>query len=238
MKKNKPVRDTSPVVPQKNKLKGELTISQRPLTEKQKQFLSDALNKETKLMFVSGPAGTAKTFTAVMAALRLLNDKKVSDIIYLRSAVESAEAKIGYLPGEAEDKMSPYLQPLLEKLSELLPSSQVDQLKKDGRVSNIALGFLRGLNWNAKAIIADECQNMTFKELTTLITRTGEFSKVFIIGDPGQIDIKNSGFTAMVNTFNDADSVAHGIRVFEFNEDDIVRSELVKYIAKKIKNRS
>lgn len=238
MKKNKPVKDNSPVISQKSKIKSELTISQRPLTDKQKQFLNIALSKDTKLMFISGPAGTAKTFTAIMAALHLMNDKKVSDLIYLRSAVESSDSKLGYLPGTEDEKMSPYMQPLLEKLAELLPRSQVDQLKKDERISNIPIGFLRGLNWNAKAIVADECQNMTTKELVTLITRIGEFSKVFIIGDPDQSDIKHSGFMSLMKVFSDDESAAHGIRTFEFDENDIVRSQLVKYIVKKIKNHS
>lgn len=133
--------------------------------------------------------------------------------------------------------MAPYLQPLLEKLNELLPKSEVDILEKDGRVSSVPIGFLRGLNWNAKCIIADEAQNMTQKEIITLITRTGEFSKVFIIGDPEQSDIgSKSGFTKIFNLFNDAESKENGIFTFHFTEEDIVRSGLVKYIIKKIKN--
>ena len=237
MKKNKSTKDTSPLVPQKSKIKNELAITKRELTEKQKQFLELALDKNTKMIFISGPAGTSKTYVSIMAALQLLNLKKVSDLIYLRSAVESADSKIGFLPGEANEKMAPYMQPLLEKLTELLPKAEVDILEKDGRVSSIPIGFLRGLNWNAKCIIADEAQNMTQKEIITLITRTGEFSKVFIIGDPEQTDIGNkSGFTKVFNLFDDVDSKENGIFTFKFTEDDIVRSGLVKYIIKKIKN--
>lgn len=237
MKKNKSKKDTSPIVPQKPKIKNELNITQRELTEKQKAFLELAMNKNTKMIFVSGPAGTSKTYVSIMAALQLMNLKKVSDLLYLRSAVESSDSKIGFLPGEANEKMAPYLQPLLEKLTELLPKSEVDLLEKDGRVSSVPIGFLRGLNWNAKCIIADEAQNMTQKEIITLITRTGEFSKVFIIGDPEQTDIGNkSGFTKIVNVFDDAESRENGIFTFKFTEEDIVRSGLVKYIIKKIKN--
>lgn len=237
MKKNKSKKDTSPIVPQKPKIKNELNITQRELTEKQKAFLELAMDKNTKLIFISGPAGTSKTYVSIMAALQLMNLKKVSDLLYLRSAVESSDSKIGFLPGEANEKMAPYLQPLLEKLTELLPKSEVDLLEKDGRVSSVPIGFLRGLNWNAKCIIADEAQNMTQKEIITLITRTGEFSKVFIIGDPEQTDIGNkSGFTKIVNVFDDAESRENGIFTFKFTEEDIVRSGLVKYIIKKIKN--
>jgi phosphate starvation-inducible PhoH-like protein len=238
MKKNKKTkRDTSPQIPQKSKIKNELSIIHRELNEKQKEFLKIALDKNTKLVFISGPAGSSKTFISVLAALELMNQKKVSDLIYLRSAVESSDNKLGFLPGEADEKMAPYIEPLLDKLNELLPKSDVDGLKKDGRISSVPIGFLRGLNWNAKVIIADECQNMTQKELITLLTRTGEFSKVFIVGDPDQPDIGNkSGFEKIKNIFGEEEDKKNGIYMFSFNEDDIVRSELVKYIIKKIKN--
>ena len=159
------VSDKSPIIPQRSKLKTNLHIYQRPLTEKQKQFLELAADKQTKIIFVSGPAGTSKTFLAVMEALKLISDKRVSDLIYIRSAVESSDAKLGFLPGEAGDKLAPYLQPLLDKLAEMLPKSEVDLLLKEERVAGVPVGFLRGLNWNAKVIIADEAQNLTFKEL-------------------------------------------------------------------------
>lgn len=234
-----PKVDKSPIVYQKSKLKNELSIYERELTEKQKQFVEIALNKETKMVFVSGPAGTSKTYITIYSALKLLNSKKISDLIYIRSAVESSDNKLGFLPGEAHEKMAPYIQPLLEKLYEMLPKHQIDLLEKEERIDSVPLGFLRGLNWNAKCIIADEAQNMTSKELITLITRTGEFSKVFIMGDPEQSDINGkSGFTKVVNLFDDEESRQNGIFVFKFDEEDIVRSALVKYIIKKIKKMS
>lgn len=230
------VKDTSPIIPQRDKIKNLLSIHQRQLNEKQKQFLELAMDKSTKIVFVSGPAGTSKTYMAIYAALTLLNQRRVSDLIYIRSAVESSEAKLGFLPGEAEDKMAPYLAPLLDKLTELLPKGDIDYLKKDGRVSSIPVGFLRGLNWNTKVIISDEAQNMTFKELFTLITRTGEFSKVFILGDPEQSDINGkSGFVRMMSYFDDEESKTNGIQVFKFTDDDIVRSGLVQFIIKKVR---
>jgi len=172
----------------------------------------------------------------VLVSLLLLNDRRVSDLLYIRSAVESSDSKLGFLPGESSEKMAPYLQPLLDKLHELLPKSDVDALQKEGRVDSIPLGFLRGLNWNAKAIIADEVQNMTQKEIVTLITRVGEFSKIFILGDPDQSDIgAKSGFKKMYDVFDDDDSKHNGIFTFTFDEDDIVRSKLVQFIIKKIK---
>jgi phosphate starvation-inducible PhoH-like protein len=228
--------DRSPIIPQRSKLKGLLKTYKRDLTEKQKQFLELAADKTTKVMFVTGPAGTSKTFLAVLHALNMINEKRVSDLIYVRSAVESSDAKLGFLPGEADEKLAPYIQPLLDKLIELLPKNDIDVLMKEERVTGIPVGFLRGLNWNAKVVIADEAQNMTFKELFTFITRIGEFSKVFILGDPEQSDINGkSGFIKMISHFDDEESRSNGIHVFRFTDDDIVRSGLVQFIIRKMK---
>jgi phosphate starvation-inducible PhoH-like protein len=230
------LKDHSPIIPQRSKLKSSLHIFQRELNDKQKHFFQLATDKETKLLFVSGPAGTSKTYLAVLAALTMINAKRVSDLLYIRTAVECSDAKLGFLPGEADEKMAPYIQPLLDKLSEFLPKGDVDLLMKEERVSAIPVGFLRGLNWNAKVIIADEAQNMTHKELFTLITRIGEFSKVFILGDPDQSDINGkSGFIKMMSYFDDEESRQNGIYVLRFTEDDIVRSGLVQFIIKKVK---
>ena len=205
------------------------------MLKKQLDFLDIALSKDTKMVRVSGVAGTSKTFLAVLAVLKLLNERKISDILYVRSVVESADVKMGFLPGEKEDKLSPYLQPLIDKLEEFLSKEDIKYLHADNRIQGLPIGYLRGLSWNAKGIVADECQNFSKKELYTLMTRVGEFSKVFLLGDPTQSDIgSKSGFKEMFDLFNDAESKSHGIYTFEFTEDDIVRSELVKFIAKKV----
>ena len=122
------------------------------------------------------------------------------------------------------------------KLDELLPKNEIEFLKKDKRISSIPLGFLRGLNFNAKIILADEAQNMSFKELFTLITRTGEFSKVFILGDETQSDINGrSGFSKMISCFDDDESRKNGVYVFRFDENDIVRSGIVRFLINKIR---
>lgn len=233
---NKETADTSPVVYQKSKLQIDLHIINRILTPKQKQFIDIALDKGTKMMLVSGPAGTTKTYLAVLATLMLFNQKKVSDLLYVRSVVESADVKMGTLPGEADDKLSPYTRPLTDKLDELLPRVEIEYLFKEHRVEALPIGYLRGLNWNAKTIIGDEMQNCTRKELITLMTRTGEFSKVFLLGDPMQSDINSrSGFKEVFDFFDDEDSKQNGIFTFEFTEDDILRSALVRFIVSKAK---
>lgn len=231
------VTDRSPIVYQKSKLRNELHVFHRPLTPNQQAFLDMALDKNVKMVLVSGPAGTAKTYLSVLAALELLNQKKMSDIVYVRSVVESADCKMGFLPGERDDKFSPYLRPLMDKLDELLPKDEIKYLEGESRLEGLPVGYLRGLNWNAKVIVGDEMQNCTKKELVTLMTRVGEFSKIFLIGDPSQADINGrSGFQTVFDLFNDDESRVNGIYTFQFTEEDIVRSKLVQFIAKKVKN--
>lgn len=229
-------KDKSPVVHQAQKLERPVVIKQRPdLTLKQKEFLKLALDNNTKIMFLSGPSGSSKSFLATLAVLELMNLKKVSDLIYIRSIVESSDNKMGFLPGDATEKLTPYLEPLMEKLEELLFAADINALLKDNRIVGKPTGYLRGLSWNAKGIIMDEAQNSTYRELTTLLTRVGHFSKLFVCGDPMQSDINGkSGFEKMCNVFNDAESKEKGIHVFYLTEEDIVRSEIVKYIVKKL----
>jgi phosphate starvation-inducible PhoH-like protein len=233
---NENAKDKSPIVHQAQKLERPVTIRQRPdLTNKQKDFLKLALDNNTKVIFLSGPSGSSKSFLATLAVLELMNLKKVSDLIYIRSIVESSDNKLGYLPGNAEEKLTPYLEPLMEKLDELLFAADVNALIKEKRIDGKPTGYLRGLSWNAKGIIMDEAQNSTFKELTTLLTRVGHFSKLFVCGDPMQSDINGkSGFEKMCNVFNDEESRKQGIHVFYLTEEDIVRSEIVKFIVKKL----
>ena len=229
--------DTSPVIPQNQKIKNKLNIREdQILTEKQKIFIELALNKDVKMIFVNGPAGTGKTYLSVLVSLLLMNERRVSDLLYIRSAVESSDSKLGFLPGEMDEKMSPYVQPLVDKLEELLHRGDIEKLKKEERIHGFPVNFLRGLSWNATVIVADEAQNMTKKELITLITRVGEFSKLYVCGDPDQSDINGkSGFSSIMNVFDDQESRDNGIHIFKFDEEDIVRSGLVKYILKKLK---
>jgi phosphate starvation-inducible PhoH-like protein len=235
--KNKRREDKSPVVPQDSKLKDGLDIRELKWTDKQKEFFRLALDKDTKLMFVAGPAGTSKTLTAVYCGLKLLSDKRVSDILYLRSAVESSDSKIGFLPGDANEKLAFYNLPFLDKLEELLTKTQVEKLTKEDRVKAYPINFARGMSWNAKYIIVDEAQNSSLKEIVTIMTRVGMFSKCIVLADPMQTDLpagKNGGFERLKSLFCDTESQENGIQTFEFNEDDVVRSPLCRFIVKKL----
>lgn len=210
-------------------------IKNHRLTEKQKRFVDLALDSKTSIMFINGPAGSTKTYMAIYAALRLLSADKDLEISYVRTIAESADRNMGALPGDADEKFNPYMLPLKDKLEELLKVSDYQRLLHEKRIDAIPINFLRGANWRNKIVVADEAQNFTFKELTTLITRLGENSKLFICGDFMQSDINGkSGYRAMSDRFTDEESKSQGIHTFKFGVNDIKRSELLKFIIKRL----
>jgi phosphate starvation-inducible PhoH-like protein len=220
-------------------LKLTFKVNNLRLTEKQKLFLSLALHDDTNIMFVSGPAGSTKTYMAVYAALRHLSAEDDLDMFYVRTVIESAEKGLGALPGSVEEKINPYMAPLEDKLIEMLPQNKTvrRELIDSGRIQAMPINFLRGASWKDKVVVADEAQNFTFKELTTLITRLGQNSKLFICGDFMQSDINGkSGYADMFNLFKDQESQDNGIHCFSFNKNDILRSELQKYIIGKLED--
>jgi phosphate starvation-inducible PhoH-like protein len=233
MENNK--NDRSLHVPQRDKFKGQLQVKDLRWTEKQKTFIDLVLEKQSKMIFVDGVAGTGKTLMAVYCGLKMLNEKKISDIVYVRSVIESASKSLGFLPGESDDKFKPFILPLEDKLEELLNKTDKDKLMKDDRIMARPINYLRGANFNAKFIICDEAQNFDFKELTTLVTRIGQFSKIIICGDSHQSDINGkSGFKQMYSIFNDEESRNNGIFYYNFGIEDVMRSELVKFILTKL----
>ncbi len=221
----------------KNQLCRPLKINHKEFNKRQKNFIEQATDPSTNLIFVDGPAGSAKTYTSIYCAITLLSENNVSEIVYVRSAVESADNKLGFLPGAQEDKMAPYLEPFKDKLEELLSPVDIRYLQDEERIYGIPVGFCRGASWEDKIIIVDEAQNLTQKELITLMTRVGENSKMFICGDAMQSDIGNkTGFSPIMELFADDESKQRGISSFQFTEDDIVRSELVKFIIQRLKS--
>ena len=227
--------DNTPYVFQRDKIDFDLRIRDLPWTDKQKAVIELVSDKNTKVVFLNGPAGTSKSLLAAYCALKLLASKKVSEIIYIRSIVESATRSLGSLPGEAEDKFRPFAAPMVDKMEELLKDSDIKRLFIEERVKPIPVNYLRGASYNVNCIIADEMQNAVFSEIQTIMTRIGQFSKVIICGDPAQSDILHgkSGFIDIFNVFNNEESRQQGIYCIEFTEDDILRSEICKFIVKK-----
>ena len=204
-------------------------------TTRQRRFLSTLLDPEVKVFFVSGPAGSSKTYMSLYGCLRLMAEDTEKELLYVRSIAESADKGLGSLPGDMAEKFNPFLMPLYDKLEEIVFEGDTAFLKQKGRISAVPINFLRGANWNNKLIVADEAQNFTFKELTTLVTRLGEDSKLIICGDFMQSDINGkTGFREMFDLFSDEKSMENGIHSFKFTRSDIVRSKILKFIISKL----
>jgi predicted ribonuclease YlaK len=228
-------KDKSPYVFQDKKMDWELNIRNRhELTEKQKVILETMMDKKTNCVMIDGVYGSSKTFCSVLAGLKLLNEKKITKITYIRNPVESSTTgKLGYLKGESSDKMAPYAAALHQKLAEFLPSAEVERLIKEERVEVVPLGFTRGLSWNCQVIIVDEAACLTYDDIFLLLTRCGPFTKIFFIGDSqNQSDIGNkSGFERIFKIFNDEESMKNGVFCFELKElEDVVRSGFVRFV--------
>lgn len=182
---------------------------------------------------------THNTYTAILAGLMLLNQHSQSDILFIRTVIESASRSLGFLPGEFDSKFEPYLRPMVDKLEEMLPQDQIQRLLKEQRAVGMPVNFLRGASYNARYIVTDEAQNLDKRELTTVITRLGQFSKLIIAGDPAQSDIgERSGFQSFYDLFNDEESRAHGIHCLSFTKEDIVRSGILGYIVGRLETKA
>lgn len=200
-------------------------------SEKHQRFIQTLIDEKTKMVFADGFAGTAKTYLSVYGALTLLEARKVEQIIYLRSVVESAMQKIGHLPGELDQKFQPYSLPLIDKLDELVSKTTSDKLVKQEYIKCLPVNFTRGLTFHNSVVIIDEAQNLTRQELVTLLTRCGEETKYVIIGDTNQSDINGkSGFKPILQAFDTDNSMVNGIHTFKFQKSEIVRSKLLKHI--------
>lgn len=227
--------DNSPRVAQREKFKDGFEIKEFKWTEKQKQIIEQLLDKNNKIVLLSGPAGSSKTLLSIYAALKYLQEKKISEILYVRTVIESASKSMGFLPGTEEEKFALFSIPLREKLQELLSKNDEIKLFKEERLKSLPVNFMRGISLNAKFIVGDELQNFTFKEIITLMTRIGQFSKMILAGDTMQSDINShSGFKQVIDIFSDKESQEQGIIHIKLGTEDIMRSQIVRFIVEKL----
>ena len=207
-------------------------------TANQVEFLKTALDDETKLMFLAGPAGTSKTYMAVYSALQsVISSDLEKGILYIRSIAESSQRSLGSLPGSIDEKFGVFAGPFYDKLDEMLHAHDIKFLREKRQFECMPVNFVRGANWNDAIVIIDEAQNFTHSELMTVLTRIGENSKIIICGDMMQSDIKNGGFSNVFDAFDDEESKQHGIHCTRFGNEDIKRSEILKFIVKKLEDK-
>lgn len=220
-----------------NQLNQKIRFKERKFkfTENQVDFLKTALDPDCKLLFLAGPAGTAKTYMAVYSALQIMMDSDLEkDILYIRSIAESAQRSMGALPGSLDEKFAIFATPFYDKLDEMITTTDIRLLREKNMFSCIPVNYVRGSNWNDTVVIIDEAQNFSYNELLTCLTRIGENSKIIICGDVMQSDINNSGFSNIFNIFNDKESSDNGVICKQFTTEDIKRSEIVKFIVSKL----
>lgn len=231
--KNKPKKDVT-----KDFFPAAWKIKDIKLTDKQRDLVRIIRDENTKVCFIQGPSGSSKTFCAAFCGLLALREKSVKGIKFLRSLVESSPNKIGFLPGDIDDKVNVYQGPLLDQLDCLLDESVSNQLLEEKLIQTLPVNFLRGRGFKDEFIIIDESQNCDFATLQTILTRIGENSKFIFLGDIRQSDTKMSGFQRMIKLFDDDISRENGIHTFEFTSEDIMRSGILKFIVEKLETVS
>ncbi len=182
------------------------------------------------IVFGIGPAGTGKTYLAVAMAVSAFNQKKVGRIILARPAVEAGE-KLGFLPGDLQEKINPYLRPLYDALYDMMDSEKVARLVERGAIEIAPIAFMRGRTLNNSFIILDEAQNTTSEQMKMFLTRIGFGSKAVVTGDITQIDLPSGKTSGLVESRKILDGIS-GIGFVHFDATDVVRHPLVRSIVR------
>ncbi|MEM1058340.1 MAG: PhoH family protein [Verrucomicrobiota bacterium] len=197
-----------------------------PKTLQQKQYVQSI--RKHDLVFGVGPAGTGKTFLAMAMAVAALRNEEVSRIILTRPAVEAGEA-LGFLPGDLQEKLFPYLRPLYDALHDMLETEETQKLMDKGIIEIAPLAYMRGRTLANCFVILDEAQNATTEQMFMFLTRLGQDSKCVVTGDPTQVDLpkmKKSGLVEAMQALHDTP----GLDFVRFQEVDVIRHELVARI--------
>jgi phosphate starvation-inducible protein PhoH and related proteins len=199
-----------------------------PKSVNQRKYLDTI--EQHDIVFGVGPAGTGKTYLAMAQAVNYLIAKKVSRIILARPAVEAGE-KLGFLPGDLQEKVNPYLRPLYDALYDMMETEKATRLVERGTIEVAPIAFMRGRTLNDAFVILDEAQNTTSEQMKMFLTRLGFGSKAVVTGDITQIDLPNpraSGLVEALKIVKDID----GIGIVFFDDKDVVRHKLVQQIVR------
>src|ERR1700761_361461 len=202
-----------------------------PKSLQQKKYVEAVKNHD--LIFGVGPAGTGKTFLAMAMAVAALKNEEVNRIVLTRPAVEAGEA-LGFLPGDLQEKIFPYLRPLYDALNDMLETEEIQRYMDKGIIEIAPLAYMRGRTLSHSFIILDEAQNTTTEQMFMFLTRLGEGSKCVVTGDPSQVDLPHNRKSGLVEAMQ-ALNGTEGIFLTKFDEVDVIRHELVQRIIKAYK---
>ena len=198
----------------------------KPKTPNQKTFIDTV--KQNDVVFAVGPAGTGKTYIAVALAVRALKNKEIKRIIITRPAVEAGE-NLGFLPGDLQEKIDPYLRPVYDALDDMIPSEKLKYYWENRVIEIAPLAYMRGRTLSNAFILLDEAQNTTPMQLKMFLTRLGQNSKLIINGDRTQIDLKPNQKSGLDDAIGIMKNVK-GIGFVELSQNDVTRHQIVKEI--------
>ncbi|KPK45232.1 MAG: hypothetical protein AMJ65_00515 [Phycisphaerae bacterium SG8_4] len=205
-----------------------------PTTKGQQKYIETMLAND--LTFCIGPAGTGKTYLAVAIAVSMLKKKQIRRIVLARPAVEAGE-KLGFLPGDLQAKVNPYLRPLFDAIEDMMDFTQMRKFMELDIIEIIPLAFMRGRTLNEAAIICDEAQNTSAMQMLMVLTRLGHGSKMIITGDITQIDLEPGQKSGMIEAIETLRRIK-GIGYVQLSQRDIVRHRLVQNIVQAYKKRA
>ena len=180
------------------------------------------------MVFAVGPAGTGKTYTGVALAVKALKEKQVKRIILTRPAVEAGE-NLGFLPGDLNEKLDPYMQPLYDALRDMIPNEKLQAYIEKGTIQIAPLAFMRGRTLDNAFVILDEAQNTTHAQMKMFLTRMGKNAKFLLTGDPGQIDLPRRMISGLKESLLILKNT-QGIEIIYLDDKDVIRHPLVKKI--------
>ena len=200
-------------------------------TKNQKKIVN--LHKKNDLLFVIGPAGTGKTYVSVALGVKALKEKKVKKIIITRPVVEAGES-LGFLPGDLQDKIDPYLKPIYDALEDMIPIQKMKKFIENKTIEIAPLAYMRGRTLKNAFILLDEAQNTTKSQLKMFLTRLGEDSKMIVTGDISQIDLRKDQSSGLIDAKEKLRDI-NGIGFTLLNSSDVLRHRLVKKILDKYK---
>lgn len=204
-----------------------------PRGEGQRRYV-DAIGGND-LTFCVGPAGTGKTYLAVALSVSMLKRQKIHRIVLVRPAVEAGE-KLGYLPGNLQAKVNPYLRPLFDAMNDMMSFDQIQRFMQNDVIEVIPLAFMRGRTLNKAAIILDEAQNATVAQMLMFLTRLGHHSKMIVTGDDSQSDLPDGAPSGLTDAL-DKLATTPGVAVVRLGRGDIVRHALVQRVVEAYSSR-